>query len=93
MDFLPKEVEDIIIKYTNQIDHFQKLKKNLEKIRKIKYEIFQDNYHGIERSRRGKIHYYYYNGYFQVENYYKFTVFEINEDNYNYSESEERNYW
>jgi len=39
-DFLPKEIEQIIINYSNQLEHYEKFSKCLFKIKEIDYEIY-----------------------------------------------------
>jgi len=40
MDFLPKEIEDIINNYTYQIEHSMKFKSTLDKIKTIRYRVY-----------------------------------------------------
>ena len=44
MDFLPKDLEDIILDYRNQLEHTEKFKKCMDKIKEQLY--FVNNEHG-----------------------------------------------
>jgi len=52
MDFLPKEIEDIILTDVIKIEHYEKFKSTLEYIKNIEYSIDEDNV-----SHRGEIIY------------------------------------
>lgn len=42
MNFLPKEIEDIILDYKSQLEHYEKFKKCLNDINSFKYEIIDE---------------------------------------------------
>jgi len=46
MDFLPKELEDIIFGYRNQIEHYEKFSHCLKEIKQINYIYLEDIYAG-----------------------------------------------
>lgn len=43
MNFLPKDIENIILSYKNQLENTEKMNKSLEKIKNISYEYDNKN--------------------------------------------------